>query len=179
MPTFSDISLIINLLLVFNKARALSFLYSCSLAIVRDVLRFPQKFDFFWTVVSWVRLMEPSQKAILIISCVSMKIFPCFLTNLIAHSLFRFLDHSEFDEDTPVSIWDHMRLRETTARVLSATRPRYIRARSEGDASLGALSYRRTNCNPYAFWTYLVRVTRYAECYDLDNIRYTEEIVKF
>jgi hypothetical protein len=74
--------------------------------------------------------------------------FPCFLTNLIAHSLFRFLDHSECDEDTPVSIWDHMRLRETTARVPSATRPR---ARSEGDASLGALSYRRTNSNPYAF----------------------------
>jgi len=41
---FSDIFLIVKISLVFNKARTLSVLYSCSLMVVRDVCRFPQMF---------------------------------------------------------------------------------------------------------------------------------------
>jgi hypothetical protein len=72
---------------------------------------------------------------------------------------------------TPIFIWDHLRLREARARVPPANRDRYIRVCSEEAASLSALSYQRINSHPDTIWPYL--------SYDLDNLRYTEEMTKF
>lgn len=80
---------------------------------------------------------------------------------------------------TPIFIWDHLRLREARARVPPANMDRYIRVPFEEAASLGALSYQRTNSNPHTISPYLVGVAHCTECYNHDNLRYTEEMLKF